>query len=97
MKSVAELRLAADHPAYAGHFPGQPVLPGVVLLDAVLDQINTCGRYPARHWQILAAKFLMVVRPGDALMLEHEDGGEAVKWAIRNAHGIVASGTIAPA
>ena len=34
-----ELPIAPDHPAFAGHFPGQPLLPGVALLAAVLEAI----------------------------------------------------------
>jgi 3-hydroxymyristoyl/3-hydroxydecanoyl-(acyl carrier protein) dehydratase len=30
-----------DHPSLAGHFPGHPIVPGVVLLDAVLDAIRS--------------------------------------------------------
>lgn len=60
--------LRADHPAAAGHFPGNPVMPGVVLLDEVL-------RVAARHhigeppWVVKAAKFLRPVRPGEELVI----------------------------
>ena len=68
---VMPLPIPADHPAYAGHFPGQPILPGVVLLDAALHALAprqgiTEKRYPA---QLKSAKFLSPVRPGEALTL----------------------------
>lgn len=57
-----------DHPAFAGHFPGQPILPGVVLLDGALRAAR--AHWPARRaWGIPQAKFLQPVRPGDALRL----------------------------
>ena len=35
MSISAELSIAADHPAFTGHFPGFPVLPGVMSVEAV--------------------------------------------------------------
>ena len=28
--------IAKDHPALAGHFPGNPIVPGVLILDEVM-------------------------------------------------------------
>lgn len=57
--------VAPDHPAFAGHFPGAPILPGVVLLDAVLLWAETVTGSVAG--QIGNAKFLSPVRPGEVL------------------------------
>ncbi len=35
-----EFRIAGNHPAFAGHFPGHPIVPGVVILDHVLSGMN---------------------------------------------------------
>ncbi|MBL3656831.1 3-hydroxyacyl-ACP dehydratase [Fulvivirga sediminis] len=37
----AELTLDQNHPIFEGHFPGQPVLPGVCLLEILKDLLNT--------------------------------------------------------
>jgi 3-hydroxyacyl-[acyl-carrier-protein] dehydratase len=67
-----DLPIAADHPAYAGHFPGQPILPGVVLLDLALHAIAAHRNLAGAAVRIRAAKFLSPVRPGEALQLHFE-------------------------
>lgn len=65
------LPIPADHPAYSGHFPGRPILPGVVLLDAALHALATLQGVPAIRGQIKAAKFFSPVKPGEALTLHY--------------------------
>jgi len=94
---MTPLPIAADHPAYSGHFPGQPVLPGVVLLDAALHALECCGRKSAREWIVNGAKFQSAVRPGEALTLEHETlPNGSVRFAIRTVDRAVASGVLVP-
>jgi 3-hydroxymyristoyl/3-hydroxydecanoyl-(acyl carrier protein) dehydratase len=98
---ITALPIAADHPAYSGHFPGQPVLPGVVLLDAALHALECSGPRAsagwAREWKINSAKFQSAVRPGEALTLEHEMlPNGSVRFAIRTADRAVASGILVP-
>ncbi len=70
---VMPLPIAADHPAYAGHFPGQPILPGVVLLDEALHALAArLGRQDAA-WQLKSAKFHSPVQPGESLTLNAAD------------------------
>ena len=74
MSNQGEYRFAADHPTAAGHFPGNPVIPGAVLLDAVL-QVVAGAVMPC---EIRSAKFLHPVHPGDRLVIRWSDaaGGE---------------------
>ena len=60
--------IARDHPAFAGHFPGQPLLPGVVLLGEALEVLlrespASVGVAP----RVSTVKFLAPVRPGAEL------------------------------
>ena len=99
---TSPLAIPADHPAYAGHFPGNPVLPGVVLLDAAVNAITATGASGAgapasgpAPCEIVSAKFHEVVRPGEPLTLEHETlANGTVRFTIRTAHHAVASGIL---
>jgi predicted LPLAT superfamily acyltransferase len=92
------IEVPRDHPAFAGHFPQFPVLPGAVLLDEVLQVIQRERGIDLTQWQIASVKFLDVVRPGDALRLEHEArNGGVIRFTIRVADRIVASGSLSSA
>jgi 3-hydroxymyristoyl/3-hydroxydecanoyl-(acyl carrier protein) dehydratase len=91
------LAVPRDHPAYAGHFPGHPILPGVVILAEVMAAIELATARAASEWEIGNAKFLEPVTPGTELVLEHEAtqaGG--IRFEVRSPTGVVASGTLKP-
>jgi len=67
----------AAHPTAAGHFPGNPVIPGAVLLDAVLQAIYGCETGACR---IQSAKFLYPVRPGDVVSIRWTDGAGTTRF-----------------
>ncbi len=90
-----ELPIAPDHPAFAGHFPGQPLLPGVALLAAVLEAILDAPALAALVSdapRIGAAKFLAPVRPGARLTIELEAGPRGVRFEVREGERVAASG-----
>ena len=94
---ITALPIAADHPAFTGHFPGAPVLPGVVLLDATLHALEKAGKGPSGFWEVNSAKFQSAVRPGEALTLQHETlPNGSVRFAIRTADRPVANGLLVP-
>jgi 3-hydroxymyristoyl/3-hydroxydecanoyl-(acyl carrier protein) dehydratase len=51
--------ILTSHPALPGHFPGQPVVPGVVIIDHVLEAAAVA--LPA--WQITGIRKLKFLRP----------------------------------
>jgi 3-hydroxyacyl-[acyl-carrier-protein] dehydratase len=81
------LVIAADHPAFAGHFPARPIVPGVVLLDLGLRAIDAAHplRVPGR---ITSAKFLSIVGPGEPVALEFDDAEDAPQRRLRILAGV---------
>jgi 3-hydroxymyristoyl/3-hydroxydecanoyl-(acyl carrier protein) dehydratase len=94
MKMRSPLNIAADHPSFAGHFPGFPVLPGALLLDEMLRAIESARGIDLRQWQISSAKFLDAVRPSTSLWLEHEAADGLIRFTISGENRAVASGTL---
>ena len=56
------LVVPSDHPSIAGHFPGNPIVPGVVMLDAAAALAEQ--RAGRRVTGVRAAKFRSPLRPG---------------------------------
>ena len=103
MQLETTLFIAPDHPAFAGHFPGTPIVPGVVLLDAVVHALLPAGRAraPADGFdttpvcQINAAKFLSPVGPGETLTLALAPGASgSTRFDISSGQRKVATGTL---
>lgn len=95
-----KVEIAVDHPAFDGHFPGQPVLPGVALLAEVLEAalrepaLAACvGNEP----RLAVVKFLAPVGPGAALVIDFRLGARMLEWCVRDAARDFASGQIARA
>ena len=87
-----------DHPAFAGHFPGRPIVPGVVLLDqAILFAGQMRGLPHAAGWQIAQAKFFVPVGPSQLLRfaLQTTPRG-AIAFSVRCEGREVAAGNLVP-
>ena len=77
--------IPADHPSLPGHFPGRPLVPGVLLLDRVLEAIEAehGALGPLRLPQV---KFLQPLLPGEQARVEFESAGApdaAPRWRFR--------------
>ncbi len=91
-----EMVVPAHHPSLAGHFPGRPVVPGVVLLDGVVQILARLA--PETQSQTLAAtsvKFLAPVLPEEALVVVfNEVGAGRWRFVCRRAEAAVARGEL---
>ena len=80
MSAITEtLRIAPTHPALPGHFPGNPIVPGVVLLDRVAAALEKRG---ARLARIGVVKFLTPLKPDQDATLAIARNGMRVSFRI---------------
>lgn len=63
----AEVVFSPDHPLYAGHFPGRPVVPGVVVLQVVRALIREAWEMDTRIRSGQAIKYLRPMLPDASL------------------------------
>ena len=97
MNNATPWTVPLDHPAFAGHFPGTPILPGVMLLDSVLHVISSATGMALDICEISSVKFLSPASPGDELVIRHSfSGSGAIHFEIVAAAGMrkIASGTV---
>jgi acyl-CoA synthetase (AMP-forming)/AMP-acid ligase II len=72
----------ADHPALAGHFPGRPIVPGVLLLDHVLARLAaTVGRPVARLKQV---RFMAPLLPDETADVDFSHApGDDITFTVK--------------
>ena len=84
MNAAGRFTIAFDHPALPGHFPGDPVVPGCVLLDHALALVRANAGGPSATPALLPrVKFMNVVRPGEPVEVESEHRGTRIVFRCR--------------
>lgn len=87
----AAFSIPADHPALAGHFPGNPIVPGVVILARVEAALRAA--HPGATVQgLAAARFHAPLQPGQACTVALQDRGARIGFEVRYGGALVASG-----
>jgi 3-hydroxymyristoyl/3-hydroxydecanoyl-(acyl carrier protein) dehydratase len=91
--------IAPDHPCLPGHFPGRPLVPGVVVLDRVIDAIE------AQHGALgplclPQVKFLQPLLPGETARIElvsrqaQDERETAWRFRVLRGETLIASGDV---
>ena len=94
MIEAAEIFFSAAHPGAAGHFPGNPIIPGALLLDEILRALGGAADGPV---VIKSAKFFRPLRPGEGVFVQFRSlagGLKKFECFLSGDETVVASGTI---
>jgi len=88
-----------SHPSLPGHFPGAPVVPGVLVLERVFAAIEAVHG-PLGATRLPQVKFVQPLLPGehaDVELAEVSVEGASPRWRFRVLRGeaLVASGEVA--
>lgn len=97
MSETIHWTVPLDHPAFAGHFPGTPILPGVLLLDVVLHSIAAATGMASERCTISSVKFLSPAGPGDELTIAHSiEPSGTIRFNVVAGARRIAAGSIVP-
>lgn len=89
----AAISLNADHAIFAGHFPGQPVVPGVCMLQIVKELLEWAVQQPVQLVSARNIKFLAVLTPEAHEMVRVQLNFESSEDGILVSEASISSGT----
>jgi 3-hydroxyacyl-[acyl-carrier-protein] dehydratase len=78
-----------EHPCYAGHFPGRPIVPGVVLLDLIVAAVRQ-----GAPRQVGNVKFHRAVQPGDSFTLRYRLAGPRLSFRCTDGDQLLVEGSL---
>ena len=85
----------AEHPVYAGHFPGSPITPGAMLLDSVVHAVCLGCGLDESAWHVASVKFFSPVVPGETLELRQDSTNSGfVTFSLHAGTRVVARGRL---
>ena len=87
--------IGADHPSLAGHFPGHPVVPGVVMLGEIMKAIREMAKEHIEFVGMPSAKFMSPLNPGEPLTIRLEQQrDDTTEFICTTGSRLIASGCL---
>ena len=83
-----EFSVPVDHPCLAGHFPGQPIVPAVLILDLSCELLRQLEPGLGSLREVRNAKFIRPVRPGETVRLSAAGTGGLLRLNCHTAEGL---------
>lgn len=91
---TATILVPSGHPAIAGHFPGNPVVPGVLILEELILATNRWLGEDIRIRRLQQAKFLAPLRPGEEAVIVLARTGGSLRFSVRRGSVVIAAGAL---
>lgn len=67
---ASEITFHHDSPWFSGHFPDNPILPGIAQLSIVFDAVQNATKNELKIFEFKRVKFKKLIRPGDSLEIK---------------------------
>jgi 3-hydroxymyristoyl/3-hydroxydecanoyl-(acyl carrier protein) dehydratase len=90
---TAAFTIPLEHPAIPGHFPGHPVVPGVLILEEVRKIAAGWLGYEMGIRRLPQVKFLAPLLPGDLAIVELARTGAVVDFVVKRGTETIAKGS----
>ena len=74
-------------PWFSGHFPGDPIFPGIAQLEMVADLIGSARQDELRITSLSRVKFRKIVRPGEQLDIQATAGNKENQYNFKITSG----------
>ena len=86
--------IGAAHPSLAGHFPGAPVVPGVVVLDQVIGLLESSAAFEGARLDLPQVKFVEPLLPGEVASIDIDIDGDRARFRVQRSGSPIANGSL---
>ena len=93
-RHVTALEFSADHPSFPGHFPGNPVVAGVLLIDSIVAIAESWLDRPVRVTRLPLVKFQTPLRPDQEVRVDLRFADPRLEFSVTLGAATVASGRL---